>query len=310
MDDFFSNKMHQIEHAISLYATSYVTIPAFAIYDDQVDGAFGALLDKCHIYLIGLLPSVELVNMEQTDDFFKVHFLVENEPAVLDLKMPDQSVLVTADDGSWLIRLPNGKLFAPPMEELLWGLSEKGLIGFEVLYIGQAYGREGNRRALDRLKAHSTLQKISLKGIPEDKRLSILMLEIAQNNQIITMINPSAQLDEQSDVRIKAGIDKLFEANEPEQITLFEAGLIRYFRPEFNIEFKESFPSTRMKVLNDCYDKDFSALVVEVCIERLPFQLFSKSRKQARFHIAKHDLHTDERRRAFWSHEHGEDSSI
>ena len=44
---------------------------------------------------------------------------------------------------------------------------------FVVKYIGQAYGKEGSRNAIDRLLKHETLQKISLKGIPDVYNFSI-----------------------------------------------------------------------------------------------------------------------------------------
>lgn len=56
-----------------------------------------------------------------------------------------------------------------------------------------------------------------------------------------------------------------------------------------------------MKLLADCYDKDFSALVAEICIDELPFKLFSDAVKRKQHHIAKHDLHTDEARRIFFN---------
>jgi hypothetical protein len=56
-----------------------------------------------------------------------------------------------------------------------------------------------------------------------------------------------------------------------------------------------------MKVLRDCYDKDFSALMAEICIDNLPFKLFSDVVKSASYHIVQHDLHTDEARRVFFA---------
>jgi hypothetical protein len=56
--------------------------------------------------------------------------------------------------------------------------AEYDAVGFEVLYIGQAFGNDGSRNALDRLKKHETLQKIAVKGIPEGYTLTILMLAI------------------------------------------------------------------------------------------------------------------------------------
>jgi len=69
------------------------------------------------------------------------------------------------------------------------------------------------------------------------------------------MFNPWANDKCRGSERIKKGLDKLFGTNEAERTTLYEASLIRYFQPPFNKEFKNSFPSTNMKVLADCYDK-------------------------------------------------------
>lgn len=162
-------------------------------------------------------------------------------------------------------------------------------------------GEDGSRHALDRLKKHETLQKIAVKGIPEGCSLTILMLAIEPANQLITMFNPWAKDKSQGSDRIKKGLDKLFETNEAERTTLYEASLIRYFQPPFNKEFKNSFPSTNLKVLADCYDKDFSAVAAEISIDELPFWLFSAAVERKPYHIAKHDLHTDAARRVFFT---------
>src|SRR3546814_6483592 len=96
------------------------------------------------------------------------------------------------------------------------------------------------------------------------------MLEVVPANRLITVMNPWAEDKSESKKRISAGLDKLFETTEAERITLFEASLIRYFQPPFNREFKDSFPSTNLKILADCYEKDFSAIVSEVKIDELP----------------------------------------
>lgn len=178
---------------------------------------------------------------------------------------------------------------------------EHDAVDFKVLYIGQAFGEDGSRNALDRLKKHETLQKIALKGIPDRYELTILMLAIEPANRLVTMFNPLAQDKEQGSERIRKGLDKLFNTSEAERTTLYEASLIRYFQPPFNKEFKNSFPSTNMKLLTDCYDKDFSALVAEICIDELPFKLFSDVVPHKRYHIAKHDLHLEEARRVFFT---------
>lgn len=118
---------------------------------------------------------------------------------------------------------------------------------------------------------------------------------------MITFFNPFAQNKEQGSERIAAGLDKLFDTNDAERATLYEASLIRYFQPKFNKEFKESFPSTNLKVLADCYDKDFSAIMAEISIDELPFQLRSETIAAAPSHMAHHDLHTDAARKVFFS---------
>lgn len=81
---------------------------------------------------------------------------------------------------------------------------------------------------------------------------------------------------------------------------MYEAALIRYFYPDFKKEFKDSFPSTNLKILRDCYEKDFSAVVAEICIDDLPFWLWSSAVEPKLYHIAKHDLHKNEDRRMFF----------
>src|SRR3546814_12337806 len=97
------------------------------------------------------------------------------------------------------------------------------------------------------------------------------MLEVVPANRLITVMNPWAEDKSESKKRISAGLDKLFETTEAERLTLFEASLIRYFQPPFNREFKDSFPSTHLKILADCYEKDFSTLEIgrASCRERV-----------------------------------------
>lgn len=173
-------------------------------------------------------------------------------------------------------------------------------IKFEVKYVGQAYGQDGSRSAIDRLLKHETLQKIALKGVPQGYRITLLLLAIEPSNRMITSINPFAKNTQDGEARIQQGLSKFFNTTEQERISLYEAALIRYFYPEFNKEFKDSFPSTNLKILQDCHEKDFSAVVAEICIDELPFRLWSSAVNPKLYHIAKHDLHKDEDRRMFF----------
>jgi hypothetical protein len=144
-------------------------------------------------------------------------------------------------------------------------------------------------------------KKIALKGIPDGHQIALLLLAVQPNNQLITMMNPFAQRHDDEGTRIKSGLDKLFNTTEEERTSLYEAALIRYFYPEFNKEFKDSFPSTNLKILRDCYDKDFSSVVAEICIDELPYRLWSTSAAPALYHFAHHDLHKSEDRTMFFA---------
>lgn len=119
-------------------------------------------------------------------------------------------------------------------------------------------------------------------------------------NQLVTVFNPFAKNKDEGGTRITSGLEKLFNTTEEERVSLYEAALIRYFYPEFNKEFKDSFPSTKLKILQDCYKKDLSTVIAEICIDGLPFRLCSEKVSPKLYHIAQHDLHKSEARRMFF----------
>jgi len=273
-----------------------------SLYEDEQIAPVLDQIRHCHIYMIGLTPKVVLIGAAQNGRDLVTSFEAASKRYDLHWPMPAATALKGDDETGWWVEDAAGAKSFPSLAYAVKRLSdEQDAIGFDVLYIGQAFGGDGSRNALDRLKKHETLQKISVKGIPEGYVLTILMLAIEPSNQLITMINPWAKDQSHGLERMKKGL--LFDTNEAERTTLYEAALIRYFQPSFNKEFKNSFPSTNMKVLAECYDKDFSALVAEICIDELPFKLFSAAaqRTGTGYHYAKHNLHNDESRRVFFT---------
>lgn len=297
----FDNKAFDVENALVLYAYTYATLPAFAIYDDDRLAPFMDEIRQCHIYLVGLTPKIDFVGVAQEGEILITTFEIAGRQYELRWPLPPGSALEGGDDTGWYVRHPDGTRAFPDEITIGARLSvEHGVTDFRVLYIGQAYGEDGSRNALDRLRKHETLQKISLQGIPPGFHLSLLLLSIQPSNQLITVMNPWAADKSQGTQRIRDGLDKLFNTNEAERTTLYEASLIRYFQPPFNKVFKDSFPSTNLKVLSDCYDKDFAAIVAEINIDELPFRLFSDAVPRKWSHIALHDLHDDAARRVFF----------
>lgn len=289
-----------VEHALNMYAYSFCNLPAAAIYDKDALASLGEVLDTCHIYLIGYTPKVELVDTRQEGSVLLMTFLVLKQQHTVKLPLPPGYSLQHEND-LWYIRDPQGDRVGPDDNQMLNLLSDQtGSVKFEVKYVGQAFGKDGSRTAVDRLLKHETLQKIAIKGVPEGYQLSLLLLAIQPQNQTITLLNPRARDATQGEARISNGIDKLYATTEEERISLYEAALIRYFYPEFNKEFKDSFPSTNLKILQDCYDKDFSAVVAEICFDELPFRLWSGAVPPKNYHIARHNLHESEDRNMFF----------
>ncbi|MBL8380398.1 MAG: hypothetical protein JNM79_21190 [Burkholderiales bacterium] len=300
-DELFGKAAFDVEHAIGMYATSYCTIPAERIYDKERLSPLKPVLEKCHIYLIGYTPRVDLIKAEQKQQVLQLNFEILGKPYAISYDLPDGMTL-ERDGEDYLLQNNQGEKFWPDVLQMQSRLStESKAIGFEVKYIGQAYGDAGSRNALDRLLKHETLQKIALKGAPEGHRITLLLLEIQPSTQVITVMNPYAQDTDAGPARIKQGLDKLYNTSEAERVSLYEAALIRYFYPDFNKEFKDSFPSTNLKILQDCYEKDFAAVIAEICIDELPFRLWSSAVPPKLYHIAKHDLHRKDDRRIFFS---------
>lgn len=295
--DSLLNARFDVEHALSLYATSFMYLPARLIYEEEQLKKYEEITKNCHIYIIGYLPKINFLSARQVGHDAILEYQIGSDKFEFALPLPSGCNLEVNGDYAYAVN-DKGEKFEIPERAINHFLQQHSL--FEVQYVGQAYGRDGSRNALDRLVKHETLQKISLKGIPEDKELQLLLLEVEPNVQLITLLNPFAQNKDDSGERISAGLDKLFNTSEPERISLYEAALIRYFYPHFNKEFKDSFPSTRLKVLQDCYEKDFTMLVAEISFDELPFQLCSDSIQPKISHMAKYSLHEGLERQAFF----------
>ncbi len=290
-----------VEHALDIYASSFVHMPAEFIYEKNILAQFQEVIETCHIYIIGYEPRVNFTGAEQVDDYMVLDFLVAGVKRQLQFGPIPEGVRFVNEDGLYYMENQEEERFWFQENELVKMLSSQPEgIHFKVKYIGQAYGKNGSRNALDRLTKHETLQKISIKGVPEGYKLSLLLLEVEPGNSLVTAFTPNAKQPADDSQRIKAGLDKLYGTTGAEQVSLFEAAMIKYFLPEYNKEFKDSFPSTNLKILQDCYEKDISAVFAQICIDELPYKLFSEAVEPKIHHISKYNLHNDSERKVFF----------
>jgi hypothetical protein len=297
----FEKKQFDVEHSLIMHAHSYVVLPAVAIYDKEMLKQVEEVAKKCHIYIIGYTPRISLDDVQQVGQVATLSCKLGGELVKIESELPKDATLTKCAD-RFRITGKRGEDYTLSDLDIVRAVKQQHPIFFDVRYVGQAYGKAGERAALDRLEKHETLQKIALQGIaPAGHQLTILLLEIVPASRIMTYFNPRAIDSTKGKDRIAMGLDKLFGTSEKERVALYEASLIRYFQPHYNKEFKDSFPSTDMKLLKDCYDKDFSGIVAEINFDDLPWDLMSEKVAPAGYHIAKHRLHTAEERSMFFS---------
>jgi hypothetical protein len=173
---------------------------------------------------------------------------------------------------------------------------------FEVLYIGQSYGKRGERSAIIRLSSHSTLQKILMdcQAKYSDKHIYLLLLEIT------TLLNMSfdgiskkytKSIDE-SDGHMMDVLHNLPE--EQQVVNISEAALIHYFKPEYNRNFVGNFPSEYHKGYKQYFDLDYNQFTFEMDLEfnnSAHIQLYSaNNRINSSFDFVQYKLYNDTER--------------
>jgi hypothetical protein len=86
----FDEKQFDVEHALGMYATSFVTIPAESIYDPEALKQFEAILATCHIYIIGLTPKLDFVGAKQEGTNLITSFKVAGETKEVHWPLPPE----------------------------------------------------------------------------------------------------------------------------------------------------------------------------------------------------------------------------
>ena len=174
----------------------------------------------------------------------------------------------------------------------------------KILYVGQSYGKAGERDAIQRLSSHSTLQKI--------------LAEISHNN---IEVEVSVSLWEFTPRLISSfdGISKNYLTSENEDIehlkkvisnpplwidnqiiNVTEAGLINYFKPEYNGKFKNNFPDIEHKGYKIYYDYDYNAIEIELDPSCVNIEIFSETQSYNQWNPIKYHLNSEEERRSMF----------
>lgn len=159
----------------------------------------------------------------------------------------------------------------------------QGRENLKVLYIGQGIGTKYSRTAIERLKKHSTLQRIlsdTMENSPTSEIIILLyrfentksIMSTASNNKIVDSVESSENELKHMISRREVSISRR------NKINLVEAALINYFKPFYNYIHKDSFVPNNMrklKILKGLFENDFSGLIVEINSSHIGAKLFS-----------------------------------
>ncbi len=177
----------------------------------------------------------------------------------------------------------------------------------EVLYIGQSYGVDGSKTALDRLKSHSTLQLIYSEAIKKnpDSEIWFALASFSQYN--ITLFNNPNRFTSNELRQDEKTFKKTFHhlnqkgINELQAVNFTEAALIRYFQPPYNKEYKDSFPNPTHSSYSECYELDVNSVGFEIdTSDKVYCCFFSQKIAPKPVHMHSFPLHSSDDRKSFF----------
>jgi hypothetical protein len=281
------------EGGLNLYSSGANVLRPSDLYTHGQDALVKAALEGCNIYLVVKRKKISICphSLKTRDGRLFGDFLVhdnfeferfpfhqaDHSYGALDVKTENQyghNILVRVDEQN-TVKVPSYQLTRSTVHSL------KNKTDLEVLYIGQGIGRKNTRLAVDRLVSHSTLQRIlaDTQDTEPDSEILLLMYRYEHHRNIISTagdfsITPQATDEEESkhfDAIQDARLDRF------SRVSLAEAALINYFKPHYNVHYKEKFRTGKLKVLNGILKLDLSALVVEINTANIGCRLYTKT---------------------------------
>lgn len=168
----------------------------------------------------------------------------------------------------------------------------------EILYVGQAYGKDGKRTAPQRLGHHETLQKIYAEAIHRSPEIDIWIVLFCFEEWILASFDGRTDKFGTTPEEDLAHMDKVLhtELTEGQGINYIEAAMIRYFQPPYNIEFKDSFPDQKHTSYAECYALDLNAVCVELDTQEIGCRLWTPTVAPEWLHLISYQLHSPEER--------------
>ena len=314
-----STENFMTEFAVNLISSRYLLTSASQLMSDgEMPPNDLAVSKNCHIYMVVTRPAVHFDPSDFTyadgvisgslvyrdDDGVQRHKFSSPFPLLdgairLDLSPYPHNEIRTYNSEGHIVRWMPANAVSLYQTQLPY---EHAFRKLKVLYVGQSYAG-GHSSAFDRLRRHDTLQKILATTAYESPSSEILVLTVEYlPPRILSMMNGMDKRligDERDEKRFNKALDADF--SKKLQISLVEAALIRYFQPKYNTVYKKKFPSRDLKVLQECYQYDFSSLAVEFDTSELRMVTYSDVVAPSDHHIANFMLTDDTARTQFFA---------
>ena len=172
----------------------------------------------------------------------------------------------------------------------------------EILYVGQSYGKNGDRNAVNRLLEHSTLQQILAEiNVNEPDKDVVVSLWDFVPKLLPVMDGISKNYQTSNDVdnsHIMNVLNNDFDYKQ--MINITEAALINFFKPKYNEKFANNFPDYKHSSYTEYYNLDFNSLIVELWQDDLNSRLFTDTNEYRVYDFIQYRLHPENERKSMF----------
>lgn len=161
----------------------------------------------------------------------------------------------------------------------------------EVMYIGQAFGRKETKKIDYRIVNHEKIQKIALDILNKSSNEEVLIIGVKVetndlSTSIVTINSKTKRPKLESILQLRDKAAK--RITEGQEITVFEASLIKYFQTGLNTEYKETFPSPDFKSYKEIYETDFDYSAMTIDTRPVEIRIYSEHVKERRYIHSQH----------------------
>lgn len=157
-------------------------------------------------------------------------------------------------------------------------LQEPLISDLEVLYIGQAFGRSSIKTIDYRVSNHEKVQQIALEIIRSgsNEELLVIGLKIKTNDIGTSFVTPKTKIERVTTSSLNEIVNKAKKRlTVGQEVTVFEASLIKYFQSSLNKEYKETFPSKDFPSYEELMNTDFDYSAMAIDTRPIGVRLYS-----------------------------------